>query len=64
MIKEAFRSFLFLRAALAQEIEQSSTNRKVGGFIPGFPSPTFEVSLGKTPKFILPLMRSPVGECV
>ena len=44
--------------AVAQEVERSSTNWKIGGLIPGSSSPRVDVSLGKTlnPK-LLPLLR-------
>ena len=44
-------------AAVAQELEQSSSNWKIGGSTPGSSSPHVDVSLGKTlnPK-LLPLL--------
>ena len=58
-------TFIQYRGDCGSEVERSSTNRKIGGSIPGSSNPHVDVSLGKTlnPK-LLPMAAPSVYECV
>ena len=63
--RKSYHIFLLIKAAVDQEVERYSTNRKIVALIPGSSSPHVHVSLGKILNLSLLLMAEPtVYECV